>query len=250
MKTTMRSLAFGLACLTALPAAALDLENLSESERAALQAEFRAYLMENPEVIMEAVSLLEERRAEEQAQADLTLVSSHAEELFNDGRSWVGGNPEGDITIVEFMDYRCGYCRKAAPEVEDLIASDGNIRLIVKEFPILGEASLASARFAVATRIVAGADAYKQVHDALIELQTEPSEVTLTRLAEGLALDADAILAEMDSAAVDAELSANHKLARALNINGTPSFVFQDELMRGYLTGPQMEQVVAQKRAD
>ncbi len=146
-------LRFAAPTLTAIallvaPASAADLTDLSEAERAAFRAEVRAYLMDNPEIIVEAVDLLKERTAQAQAQADDSLVKENADALFNDGYSWVGGNPEGDITLVEFMDYRCGYCRRAKPEVAKLLAADGNIRLIVKEFPILGEASMISNNFA------------------------------------------------------------------------------------------------------
>ncbi|MEC9311738.1 MAG: thioredoxin domain-containing protein, partial [Pseudomonadota bacterium] len=137
--------------LLGAPAQALDLSNMSATEREAFGAQVREYLMENPEVILEAVNLLEQRQAAAEATRDQALVADNLQELENDGYSWVGGNPEGDITLVEFMDYRCGYCRRAAREVAELLAKDGNIRWVVKEFPILGEASVLSSRFAVAT---------------------------------------------------------------------------------------------------
>lgn len=234
--------------LAAAPATAGDLTKMSDAERDAFRAEVRAYLLDNPEVIIEAVNLLEQRQAEAQAAADQALVSAHQKALFDDGRSWVGGNPDGDITMVEFMDYRCGYCRRAVPEIAELLREDGNIRLIIKEFPILGEASVLSSRFAVATRNLLGPEAYKQVHDALLEFKGEVDERALRRLAEGLGLEADAILAEMDSAAVTEELTANRELAQKLQITGTPTFVIEDELLRGFLPADQMAIIVEEKR--
>ncbi len=234
--------------LLASPAAAADLTALTDAERAAFRAEVRAYLLDNPEVIVEAVNLLEQRKAQAQAEADVSLVQANAEAIFDDGFSWVGGNPDGDITLVEFMDYRCGYCRKAKPEVARLLADDGNIRLIVKEFPILGEASLISSRFAIATRHVAGDAAYEQVHDALMELSGDPTTVTLRRLAEGLGLDGEAIVKRMGSDEVSAEIASTRALAQRLQISGTPTFVLQDELLRGYLPADQLELIVADKR--
>lgn len=245
----IRSLLFASALVWAAPLAALDLTNMTAQERAAFNEQIRSYLLENPEIILEAVNLLEERQAQAQAQADFTLVEDNKDAIFNDPRSWVGGNPEGDITLVEFLDYRCGFCRRAMPEVADLLASDGNIRLIIKEFPILGESSVIMSRFALATRDVAGPEAYKDMHDALMELNGDPSDVALRRLAEGMGLDADAILAQMESPAVGEELQDNYDLAQALNIQGTPSFVLQDELLRGFLTADEMKERVAQKRA-
>lgn len=239
--------ATALTLLTA-PVQALDLSTMNDAERAAFGAQVRAYLLENPEVIIEAVNLLEQRQAEAEIAQDGMLVAENLEELQNDGYSWVGGNPDGDITLVEFMDYRCGYCKRAAPEVAQLLAQDGNIRLIIKEFPILGESSVLASRFAVATRLVAGNDAYKQVHDALIEFGGEPNDVSLRRLSEGLGLDSDAIMAMMDSPEINTELAQTRALAQRLNISGTPTFVLQDELLRGYLPADQMSVIIADKR--
>jgi protein-disulfide isomerase len=235
--------------LLATPALASDLTDLGTAERAALRAEMRAYLMENPEVILEAIQVLEQRQASAEASADADLIAAHARALFQDDQSWVGGNPDGDITMVEFMDYRCGYCRKAAPEVESLLKSDGNIRLIIKEFPILGDASLQTSRFAIATLQLAGDEAYAQVHDALIAYKGDVNDTTLRRIGEELGLDADAIIARMDTPEVNDVIAANHALARALNISGTPSFVVGDEMLRGFLPADQMALLIADIRA-
>jgi len=232
----------------ATPLLAFDPAAMSDSEREAFRAEVRAYLLDNPEVIMEAVALMQQKQADAQDQADLELVQIHADALFDDGYSWVGGNPDGDITLVEFMDYRCGYCRKAVPEVASLLESDGNIRLIVKEFPILGEASVAASRFAIATKQIAGDEAYAQVHDALLAFNGEVSDVALRRLGEGLGLETDKIIDHMNSDEVTEVIAKNHQLAKALEISGTPTFVLQDELLRGFLPANQMAQIIAEKR--
>ena len=235
-------------CLTALPAAAFDVSKMSEDERAAFRAEIRAYLLDNPEVIFEAVEVFEQRNAAAEAAADKDLVAANQDDIFNDGYSWVGGNPEGDITLVEFIDYRCGYCRKAHDEVAELIESDGNIRFIVKEFPILGEDSVMSSRFAIAVKNLHGDDAYKAAHDALISLKQSADADSLTRLAQGLGLDAEPILKEMDSDAVSDVIADTRMLAQRLRISGTPTFVMQDDLLRGYLPLKSMRAVVAEKR--
>lgn len=226
-----------------LPAQALDLDNLTEAERATLHSEIRAYLLENPEVIMEAVAVLEERQAQGQAQADVDLVRANSDAIFNDGHSWVGGNPEGDITLVEFMDYRCGYCRRAVDEVNGLLEEDGDIRFIVKEFPILGEESVLASRFAIATQQVAGDEAYKSVHDALMAYNGAMNDTGFTRLADSLGLDANAIVAAMDSEAVTEVIAANHALGQRLQISGTPSFVMGDQMLRGFLPQDAMQDI-------
>jgi protein-disulfide isomerase len=229
-------------------AQALDLNAMSDAERAAFRAEVRAYLMENPEVIIEAVNALEARNQAAQAEAEKDVIAANAEAIFNDGRSWVGGNPQGDVTLVEFMDYRCGYCRKAVPEVEALLETDGNIRLVIKEYPILGDDSVIMSRFAIATRLVAGDAAYKDVHDAMMALNGAVSPAVLTRLGDGLGLDSAAILARMDAPEVTRELSENRALAQMLGIGGTPTFVLEDEILRGYMPAADMATLVATKR--
>lgn len=244
------SLAGALALCLALPASALDLTQLSESERDAFRAEVRAYLLENPEVLMEAIHVLEQRQADQQVEDDLALVQANAADLFESETSWVGGNPEGDVTIVEFVDYRCTYCRKANPDLEKLVSDDGNIKLILKEFPILGDQSVASSRMALAVRMLAGDEVYKQAHDALIAFRGEINDVTVKALASDLGVDGDAVLEKMTSPEVDAIIAENHALGQRMEISGTPTFVVGDQLLRGYLPYDGMKNVVAQERGD
>lgn len=229
-------------------AAALDLNAMSEDERAAFGAQVRAYLMENPQVIMEAVAALEAQQAEAQALADVDLVKEHAEAIFNDGYSFVGGNPDGDVTLVEFLDYRCGFCKRAFGEIEKLIETDGNIRFVVKEFPILGEQSVLASRFAIATKLVEGDTAYKALHDALMAFDGEITLPALRRLSDTFGHDASAIEARMNDETVTANLQATRQLAQLLQINGTPTFVLEDELLRGFLPADQMQLIVDDKR--
>ena len=222
---------------------------MTEAERAAFRAEGRAYLLENPEVLIEAMDVLQSREAETAAARDVQMLADNKEALLNDPASWVGGNPEGDITIVEFTDYRCGYCRKAFAEVEELVKSDGNIRFVLKEFPILGEDSVISSRFAIAVRQLHGDEAYKKAHDALITLRGTPDAATLGALAVDLGLEAGPIMARMNADEVTAVIAANHAMADKLQISGTPTFVLGDQLLRGYVPLDAMRQLVAEERA-
>ena len=236
-------------CL-ATPALAFDPAAMTDAERQAFRSEVRAFLLENPEVIMEAVAALEESRMADAAAKDIEVLRANKDALENDANSWVGGNPEGDITIVEFLDYRCGYCRKAWSEVEELVKSDGNIRFIVKEFPILGEQSMLASRFAIAVRMVAGDDAYKSDHDALINPRGDTTPESLERIASDMGLDAKAVMAKMDAAEVTAIIDANHQLGSTLEINGTPSFVIGETMVRGYVPLDGMRQIVEGVRAE
>jgi len=231
-------------------AAAFDMNAMSESERATFRQEIRAYLLENPEVLMEAIAVLEQRQNDNATLAEAQMLVQYEEAIFDDGYSYIGGNPDGDVTIVEFQDYRCGFCKRAFPLVEELISTDGNIRLIVKEFPILGDASVLASRYAIATKMGAGDTAYKSVHDTLMEMKGQMTEAYLTRVSRELGLDHDAILAEMDSDIVSGIIQSNHALGQALEINGTPSFIMGDNFVRGFVELDQMRDIVASVRAD
>jgi protein-disulfide isomerase len=247
---SLRRVLPALLLAAATPALSFDLSALTEQERAAFRDEVRSYLLDNPEVLMEAISVLEARERESQANADLALVDLHAAAIFDDGHSWVGGNPDGDVTLVEFMDYRCGYCRQAFTEVERLLETDGNIRFIVKEYPILGEQSVAAARFAIATHQLHGDETYEAVHDALMTMRADITPDSLSRLAEALALDPAPIIARMAAPEVTAVIEENRRLGDLMQISGTPTFVLDDRMIRGYVPLATMEQLVAAARSD
>lgn len=247
MKQTLLSFVAAVALVS--PAFAFDPSQMSDDERAAFQAEVRRYLMENPKVIMEAVAVLEQQEQAQQQNADKTLVKDHAGALFSDPASWTGGNAAGDITVVEFVDYRCGYCRKAHAEVAELVNSDGNIRFVLKEFPILGDQSVLASRFAVAVLQTAGPEKYKQVHDLLFAFRGDITEDSLTRMATDMGLDAKAITAQMTSPEVEKVIADNHALAKTMAISGTPTFVIDQSMLRGYLPLDEMRKIVAAERA-
>lgn len=239
--------AAALCAMTALPASALDLKALTDEEKADFGAAVREYLMAKPEVLVEAINAMEERRLSQELDNDKLLVANNQEELFNDGYSWVGGNPDGDLTLVEFMDYKCGYCRRVSPEVEAAMKADPNLRVVLKEFPILGEESRLASRFAVAAHQIAGDDAYKQVHDGLMEAQGAITLQSLTELSDGLGLDSKAIMDHMNSEEVNAVLRKNHQLAEKMGIMGTPTFIIGPEMLRGAPTSG-VEAAVAEIR--
>ena len=240
--------ALTMAAVLGTPAAALDLSAMSAADKAAFGEAVKTYLMENPEVLVEAINKLEERQQAAQADNDKVLVQSNAEDIFNFAGDWVGGNPEGDVTMVEFIDYKCTYCKKAYEVVDEVLKKDGKIRFVVKEFPILSEQSVLAARFAVATRQVAGDAAYEKVHDALMAVRGDITLESLQRLAEAQKIDAKAVLARMNTEAVTAVLRTNAQLAERMAIAGTPAFVVGGQLLRGYAPAEVMAQIVADER--
>ena len=241
---------FGItfALFMGMQAAAADLADLSDDDRAAFRDEVRAYLLENPEVIMEAIQVLKDRDAATEVQNDVALVQDNAAALFNSATDWVGGNKDGDITIVEFMDYRCSYCKKANAEIAELVKSDGNIRFILKEYPILGEQSDLAARFAIAVHQVGGDAAYMAAHETLMVMRADITVAALDKISVDLGLDPAAINARMQTPEVAAVITANRALGDIMRVNGTPTFVVQKTLLRGYVPLDGMRQIVADER--
>jgi protein-disulfide isomerase len=233
----------------ATPALAFDPAAMTDAERAAFGAEVRAYLVAHPEVLIEVSNALHDKQAAEQAKGDSGLIAANAAEIFSDGASFVGGNPDGSLTMVEFLDYRCGYCRKAHHDVADLVSSDGDIRYVVKELPILGDESVLASRFAIATLQIAGPEAYKKVNAGFYEsFRGDVTPETLTAFAQELALDPAPILAAMDTRPVTEVIEKNRLLAQRLQISGTPAFVLGDQMLRGYLPLDAMRQIVTDVR--
>jgi protein-disulfide isomerase len=231
------------------PVAGAQSSPFSEMDKAALHAEIRAYLLANPEILMEMLQLLEQKEQVATADTDRRLVAENAPAIFDDGFSWVGGNPEGSITLVEFLDYQCGYCRRAQPELSELIRSDGDIRLIVKEMPILGPGSELAARAAIATLITSGPERYAALHDRLLAMKGQITDESLDAALTETGLDPVAIRAAMTDPEVDRRLGATRELAGKLAISGTPTFVFDDRMVRGYLPLAAMQGMVGELRA-
>lgn len=236
----MRNTFFSLmiAGLALLPAAGhghdLDVKNMSPGERANFGAEVRSYLLQNPEVIFEAIQILEEKRNRAAETADRDMVERHAAAIYEDGFSFVGGNPDGDITLVEFLDYRCGYCKRAHPEVQEVLDRDPNVRLIVKEFPILGPDSVAASRMALAA-LAMDPSKYEELGDALMSYNGNLTEQVAYKIAGSIGYDIAELKVRAGGEVVEAQLEQNYRLAQALGLQGTPAFIVGSEVIRGYL---------------
>ncbi len=233
--------------LLAQPVSAQTFDNLSDADRATLQAEIRAYLLANPELVFEMVKIIEDRKALEQIAQDIALVSANATELFDDGFSWVGGNPDGDVTVVEFLDYKCGYCKKAHDEVAELVRSDGNIRYIVKEFPILGPESELGARAALAI-LAASPASFPKFHDQLMRFNGPLNAETLARIAQDAGANPATMIAAMTDEKITLIINANRALAQRMHVDGTPMFVIGTQMQRGYAPLADMQARVAAAR--
>lgn len=219
-------------------------ETVPRTDREAIEAIVRDVIRKNPEIIIEALEANERRRVDEEATRTRALLIANREALNNDPNSEVAGNPKGDITVVEFFDYRCPYCRQAHNEVQTLLKRDGKVRLVLKELPILGPESTLASRAAIASRLQGK---YLPFHNAMLETRTL-GEAVIFRLAADIGIDVERLKSDMRRPEVDAIITANLKLAHALGINGTPAFAIADKLLPGALPASKLVELVREAR--
>ena len=231
--------ALALSTVLATPAAA---QALDEARVKALVLEA---IRENPEIVMEAVGILQRRDAEAaEAQAQAALGASR-DALERDPNAPVLGNPDGDVTVVEFFDYNCPYCRRAAGEVAEVVERDGMVRVVYREWPILGEGSVAASKAALAAR---EQDAYEAMHDAMMAAEGRLDEAAVMAIAEAAGLDVERLRADMEAPEVQAHIDASMALAEALGFTGTPSFVIGDARAPGLIDADQMIEAIEAAR--
>lgn len=249
MKSLLLSITVFLFAGLASAQSFIDFDDMSADERELFGAAVRAYLLEYPEVIFEAVAVMEQRQQEQEVQNDVNLVQQYAEELFFDGTSFVAGNPDGNILMVEFQDYKCGFCKRAHVDVHALLAANDDIRLVVKEYPILGAESVLSSRAAVAVLLNDGDEAYQAFNDALMRFNGPMNEATLGQMATESGADARQMMATLNSPEVTEVIQANRLLGQRMAITGTPTFVMGGDMLRGYVPLDQMQILVDNLRA-
>lgn len=238
------------AMLMAAPGAGLaeDSSAFSLQTREELQAEIRSYLVSNPDVLIEVVEQLEKRDAIAKERQDLQLVKAHADVLFNQDTFLKLGNVDGSVKIVEFVDYQCGYCRKAYEEMKRVLAENDDVQIIIKEFPILSAGSELGARAAIAVAHQYGTQVYQKMHDELFQVRGDITQPHIDAIVEKLDLDKAIIKGLMNSEVVSAEIAENMQLARSLSIQGTPALIFERTVNRGYLPYEKMVEIIQQQR--
>tara|TARA_B110000208_G_scaffold111283_1_gene137386 strand:+ start:147 stop:743 length:597 start_codon:yes stop_codon:yes gene_type:complete len=187
---------------------------------------------------MEAVAILEAQEDARKADQSVALLSSRRDVLERDPNAPVLGNVDGDVTIVEFFDYNCPYCKRVKPEIQALMAADPDIRLVCREWPILGEGSVFAARAALAAR---NQGKYEEFHWAIMGLQGRAEEASILNAAVEIGLDADKLRADMDAPEINEHIQTSMELAAALGFNGTPSFVIGEALVPGFIKTVQFE---------
>ncbi|NQW01929.1 MAG: DsbA family protein [Rhodospirillales bacterium] len=250
MKTLLRlsylSALFALVLATPLsPTRAA--EPFTDAQLQQIDKMIHSYIMKNPRVILDAVQQMQAQEEESKKQQARQNLVAFRDQLVNDPKAPVAGNPKGDVTIVEFFDYRCGYCKRVAPTVEKALNEDGNLRIVYKEFPILGPDSVVAARASLSVWRMAPAK-YMDFHNALMGARGSISQELVVAEAEKLGLDGDALTREMQSEEIENDIRNNHQLAQALGISGTPAFIIGNELVPGAVDLDTLQSLIKEAR--
>jgi protein-disulfide isomerase len=221
-------------------------QEFSQDQREELGEIIRDYLLENPQVLREMIQALEVQEREADAAAAKAAIAGQGDEIYHSDGDFVAGNPDGSVAMVEFFDYNCGFCKRAMGDVVKLIGTNQDLRVVLKEWPILSEGSLFAARAAVASR---RQGKYWEFHLALMETRRVDEETTL-EAARSVGLDVEQLQADMEKPEVTEVIERNARLAELLGIQGTPAFLVDDQLIEGAVGYDALSEAVARVRGE
>jgi len=243
-----RPLAFAtaLALSAAVPAAAQD---FSAAQRGQIEKIIKDYLIKHPEVLQEAMAELEKKQAVAESEKARSAIKTHSEAIFNSPRQVTLGNPQGDVTFVEFFDYNCGYCKRALNDMMELMAKDPKLKVVLKEFPVLGPTSVETAQVAIAVRMQdKTGKKYLEFHQKLLTGRGQIDKAKALAAAKEIGLDMARMEKDLKSDEIGKTLEESMKLAEALGLNGTPSYVIGNDVVIGAVGLAQLSQKIQAAR--
>ena len=209
-------------------------QSISDAQRSEIEKIIREYLVKHPEVLQDAMAELEKKHAADEVAKHQAAVKDNAETIFNSPRQVVIGNPQGDVTFVEFFDYNCGYCKRAMVDMFDLMKHDPKLKIVLKEFPVLGPGSVDAARVAIAVRMQdKTGKKYIEFHQKILGGRGQADKARALAVAKEIGMDMARIERDISSAEVKATLEESLKLAEKLGLNGTPSYVIGSNVVIG-----------------
>ena len=237
MKLDLRPFAAALfAILIAMPAATpARAQSFTADQRGEIERIVKEYLLSHPELLQEVMSELEKRQAVAEAEKHRAAVKQYSEAIFSSPRQVTLGNTQGDVTVVEFFDYNCGYCKRAMSDMLDLMKNDAKLKFVLKEFPVLGEGSMQAAQVAAAVRMQdkSGGKKYLEFHQKMLTGRGQADKARALAVAKEIGMDVARIEKDIAGEEVKATLEESFKLAEALGLNGTPSYVVGNDVVVG-----------------
>ena len=239
------ALALACAFFAAVPPCPITAGEITSEQRQAIEAIIHDYLMQNPDVMIEALKAAEAKASSDADARTTQALRDRRRDIFDDPATPVGGNPEGDVTIVEFFDYRCPYCKQVQPTLRTLLDQDRKLRFIYKEMPVLGPASVIAAQAALAARLQGK---YEPFHRVMMATKGQITEDVVYQVAGSVGLDVDRLKRDMAAPEIDRALKANLALAEALEIHGTPGFIIGEHVVPGAIDLDALKNLVADAR--
>src|SRR5436305_897526 len=227
-----------------IPPASLAAD-FTPDQRKAIESIIHDYLTKNPDVLLDALQAAEDKMKGDAKDKAAQALSTRRREIFEDPDTPVAGNPNGDVSLVEFFDYRCPYCKQVEPSLEALLGEDRQLRLVYKEFPVLGPESVTASKAALAARKQGKYDAF---HRALMVLKGQINDTAVFKTAESVGIDVDRLKRDMAAPEIARALKANTELADALDIRGTPGFIVGNEIVPGAIDLASLKQLIATAR--
>src|SRR5947209_1681565 len=227
-----------------IPPASLAAD-FTPDQRKAIESIIHDYLTKNPDVLLDALQAAEDKMKGDAKDKAAQALSTRRREIFEDPDTPVAGNPNGDVSLVEFFDYRCPYCKQVESSLEALLGEDRQLRLVYKEMPVLGPVSVVAARVALAAR---NQGKYEAFHKAMMNTKGQIDEAAVYKVAGSVGLDMDRLKREMNSPEVQQAIKANLDLAEALEIRGTPGFIIGEEIVPGAVDLGTLKQLIADAR--
>ncbi|MBD24503.1 MAG: hypothetical protein CMG46_05795 [Candidatus Marinimicrobia bacterium] len=244
-QSTKFLLLFVAANFLAAPSCAQDKSAFSNNQREELKVLVREYILENPEIISEAIMALQVREERAKSEKQAQALTVHKTALLNPTEGTIIGNPDGDITVVEFFDYNCGYCKSMVPAIQEILEEDKNLRMVMKEFPILGQGSLIAARAALASH---EQGKYEELHMALLSHKGPLNQQSVIKIANSIGIDVSKLVEDMKNPKINDVLAKNMALAQDLGIEGTPALVIGDTLVPGAIGKNRLLELIADAR--
>lgn len=202
----------------------------TDSQKVSIEQLVRDYLVQNPEILIEMSSQLERQQAQAQQETRQAAIAENADAIYRSANAIVAGNPDGDVTVVEFFDYNCGFCKRAFPDLVKLIDTDSKVRVVLKEFPIFGERSVGAAQVAIAAK---NQGKYFELHSEMLKTRGQVTQESALRSAEKLGLDMEKLKRDMKSPEVQAVITGTRELAEKLGVQGTPFYLVGDRTVPG-----------------
>jgi protein-disulfide isomerase len=231
-----------LALLSPRPAVGSE---FTPDQKKEIEGIIKDFLANHPDLLMQAIQDADEKLKSEAKDKAAKALADHRQQVFNDPQSPTAGNPKGDVTLVEFFDYRCPYCKQVEPSLEKLLTDDKQLRFVYKEFPVLGPDSDLAAHAALAAKLQGKYDAF---HRAMMAAPGHPDEAAIFKVAASVGLDVDRLKQDIKSPDIDKQIKANLDLGNTLDIDGTPAFIVGSTIVPGAISLDQLKQLIADTR--